>query len=207
MDFKKWEPVYETILEDFGFKREDDENAATILSHLLIGPNTASTDTLYELISEKDILVCGNAPTLASELDQVKVEDHVVIAADGATAVLMDRGIVPEVIVTDLDGDVEKEILANQQGSIAVIHAHGDNIETILTHAAKFKNIIGSTQAAPFANVYNFGGFTDGDRCVFLANEFNAKSITLAGFDFDDENVTEMKAKKLGWAKKLLGVV
>ena len=53
MDFKKWEPVYEAILEDFGFSREDDQNAANILSHLLIGPNTASTDVLEELISGK----------------------------------------------------------------------------------------------------------------------------------------------------------
>ncbi|ABE51194.1 6-hydroxymethylpterin diphosphokinase MptE-like protein [Methanococcoides burtonii] len=207
MDFKKWEPVYEAILEDFGFSREDDQNAATILSHLLIGPNTASTDVLEELISGKDVLVCGNAPTLAQELDQVKIEDHVVITADGATATLVDRGIIPAVIVTDLDGDVEKEIQANKEGSIAVIHAHGDNIELILKYAPRFKNIIGTTQAAPFGNIYNFGGFTDGDRCVFLAGEFNAASITLAGFDFDDENVTEMKYKKLGWAKKLLGVL
>ncbi|MCM1986176.1 6-hydroxymethylpterin diphosphokinase MptE-like protein [Methanococcoides seepicolus] len=207
MDFKKWEPVYEAILEDFGFLREEDENAATILSHLLIGPNTASTNVLEELISGKDVLVCGNAPTLAQELDQVKIEDHVVIAADGATATLVDRGIIPAVIVTDLDGDVEKEIQANQEGAIAVIHAHGDNIEQILKYAPRFNNIIGTTQAAPFGNIYNFGGFTDGDRCVFLAGEFNAASITLAGFDFDDENVTEMKHKKLGWAKKLLGVL
>ncbi|MCD4800799.1 MAG: DUF115 domain-containing protein [Methanococcoides sp.] len=207
MDFEKWEPVYKAILEDFGFSREDDQNAANILSHLLIGPNTASTDVLEELISGKDVLVCGNAPTLAQELDQVKIEDHVVIAADGATATLVDRGIIPAVIVTDLDGDVEKEIQANKEGSIAVIHAHGDNIEQILKYVPRFNNIIGTTQAAPFSNIYNFGGFTDGDRCVFLAGEFNATSITLAGFDFDDENVNEMKHKKLGWAKKLLGVL
>ncbi|MEL4304971.1 6-hydroxymethylpterin diphosphokinase MptE-like protein [Methanococcoides sp. LMO-2] len=205
MDFKKWEPVYEKILEDFEFSREDDENSATLLSHLLVGPTTVDTSTLEELISGKDALVCGNAPKLEIDLKEVNIEDYVIIAADGATAHLMDNGIVPHIIVTDLDGDVEKEIEANQQGSIMVVHAHGDNTEKLLRYVPQFKNVIGTTQAEPFANIHNFGGFTDGDRCVFLAHEFNAKSITLVGFDFYDKNVTEMKEKKLKWAQRLLG--
>ena len=41
-----------------------------------------------------------------------------------------------------------------------------------------------STQAKPMGKVNNFGGFTDGDRCVFLANHFKAKKIILLGMDF-----------------------
>ncbi|MGM0770157.1 MAG: 6-hydroxymethylpterin diphosphokinase MptE-like protein [Halobacteriota archaeon] len=205
MDFKKWEPIYEKILEDFGFSREDDENSAILLSHLLIGHNTIRTSTLEEMISEKDVLVCGNAPKLEIDLREVNIDDYMIIAADGATAHLIDNGIVPHIIVTDLDGDVEKEIEANQQGSIMVVHAHGDNTDKLLKYVPQMKNIIGTTQAAPFANIHNFGGFTDGDRCVFLSYEFYAKSITLVGFDFNDRNVTPMKEKKLMWAKKLLG--
>ena len=36
----------------------------------------------------------------------------------------------------------------------------------------------------PVKNVYNFGGFTDGDRSVFWAEEFGAKEIILIGMDF-----------------------
>jgi uncharacterized Rossmann fold enzyme len=36
----------------------------------------------------------------------------------------------------------------------------------------------------PVENVHNFGGFTDGDRCVFLAEEFGAKKIVLVGMEF-----------------------
>ncbi len=46
------------------------------------------------------------------------------------------------------------------------------------------KNCIGTTQATPIGKVNNFGGFTDGDRCVFLADYFNAKKIILLGMDF-----------------------
>jgi uncharacterized Rossmann fold enzyme len=46
------------------------------------------------------------------------------------------------------------------------------------------RHVIGSTQVMPVKNVYNFGGFTDGDRCVFLADEFGAKEIVLVGMEF-----------------------
>ncbi len=87
-----------------------------------------------------------------------------------------------------------------------VVHAHGDNMKK-LEAVKNMRDVIGTTQAVPLGNVHNFGGISDGDRCVFLAHAFGAGSITLAGFDFMDEKVTEMKKKKLRWAKKLIGMI
>jgi hypothetical protein len=204
MDFNEWEPIYESILKDMDFSREGDEQAALLLSATLNASNSADISELKVLIEGKDILVCGNAPVLAQELELINPADFVIIAADGATAVLVDKGIIPDVIVTDLDGDVEKEIIANKAGSIMVVHGHGDNIDKLHTYAPKLNRIIGSTQAAPLENVFNFGGFSDGDRCAYLAKEFGAASITLLGFDFDDENVNPIKKKKLKWARLLI---
>jgi uncharacterized Rossmann fold enzyme len=204
MDFNEWEPIYESILKDMGFSRKGDEQAALLLSAMLNASNSADISELKVLIEGKDILVCGNAPVLAQELELINPADFVIIAADGATAVLVDKGIIPDVIVTDLDGDVEKEIIANKAGSIMVVHGHGDNIDKLHTYAPKLNRIIGSTQAAPLENVFNFGGFSDGDRCAYLAKEFGAASITLLGFDFDDENVNPIKKKKLKWARLLI---
>lgn len=67
--------------------------------------------------------------------------------------------------------------------------------------------MVGSTQTVPLANVHNFGGFTDGDRCVFLAQEMGASAIVLIGFDFSDPHVNAIKMKKLEWARKLIDVV
>ncbi len=204
MDFKDWKPIYELILEDFGFSKEEDESAASLLTTLLTAVSPESPETLMQLIQGKDILVCGNAPTLKAELDDLQLQDYVIIAADGATSVLVDKEIIPEIIVTDLDGDVEKEIAANKQGSIMVVHAHGDNTEKLLRYVPLFSKVIGTTQSEPFGNIYNFGGFTDGDRATYLAHHFRAASITLAGFDFDDDSVSEMKKRKLQWAYRLL---
>ncbi|HWQ47377.1 MAG TPA: 6-hydroxymethylpterin diphosphokinase MptE-like protein [Methanosarcina sp.] len=210
MDFATWEPIYERILEDFGFDRTGDEKAALFLSGMLIEENTASLSELKARISGKPVLVCGNAPRLRSDLSEIDFLDFTIIAADGAAAVLMDMGIVPEVICTDLDGnseaDIEKEILACEHGSIVLIHAHGDNIDKLERYVPRFKRFIATTQAKPFDKVYNFGGFSDGDRCFFVAREFGANKIRLAGFDFEDSYVNPIKKKKLKWAKKLMGI-
>ena len=211
MDFAAWEPIYERILEDFGFDRAGDEEAAQILSRMLTEKNTASLSELKAVISEKPVLVCGNAPKLRKELSEIDLSAFVIIAADGAAAVLMDIGRVPEVICTDLDGnseaDIEKEILACEQDSIVLIHAHGDNIDKLEKYVLRFKRFIATTQARPFDKVYNFGGFSDGDRCVFVAREFGAEKIRLAGFDFEDSGVNPIKKKKLEWAKELIRIL
>ena len=211
MDFAAWEPIYERILKDFGFDREGDEKAAMFLSSMLTVKNTVSLSELEAVISEKPVLACGNAPGLRAELSKIDLSAFVIIAADGASAAFMDMGRVPEVICTDLDGnsesDIEKEILACELGSIVLIHAHGDNLDKLEKYVPRIKRFIATTQAEPFDKVYNFGGFSDGDRCVFVAQNFRAKSVRLAGFDFEDPCVNPIKKKKLKWAKELIGML
>ena len=103
------------------------------------------------------------------------------------------------------------------KGANIVVHAHGDNSDKIVNVTSFFTNVLGTTQAQPVGNVYNFGGFTDGDRAIFLAVALNASEITLAGMDFGDivtkysrpnlPTVTgpadEIKRKKLQYAEKL----
>ncbi len=92
MDFATWEPIYERILEDFGFDRAGDEKAALFLSSMLTEKNTVSISELKAIISGKPVLVCGNAPRLRIDLSEINFSDFTVIAADGAAAVLMDMG-------------------------------------------------------------------------------------------------------------------
>jgi uncharacterized Rossmann fold enzyme len=209
MRFEDWEPIYQEIIRDMGYDRVKDEYSASKLSDLLSGMDPSrivSLDSLQTLIKSKDVLICGNAPTLKAELNDIELTDYCIIAADGATEVLMNKGIVPDIIVTDLDGAVETEIEASRKGAIMVVHAHGDNIQVISRVLTRLYNIIGTTQSAPLKNVYNFGGFTDGDRCIFLARGFGASGITMIGFDFDDINISDIKKKKLGWARKLIAM-
>lgn len=199
--YDDWEPIYQEICEYFSFDPTEDDRAAHILADLTSQDATA---LLKNLIFGKTVTVCGNAPTLEQELDTIT---GVIIAADAASGVLIQHGITPDVIVTDLDGIEDEAITLNKKGTILVVHAHGDNIPRIRTWVPRMKGpLVLTTQGKPFNHIYNFGGFTDGDRAVYLAYEMQASDVKLAGFDLDDPEVTPMKKGKLQWARKLLSL-
>jgi hypothetical protein len=202
MQFSEWEPYYQEILEYFGIDRAGDEEAARLLASLLTCDNIIS---LASLTDGNDVTVCGNAPCLKDELGKIT---GIVFAADAAAEVLDTHGIRPDAIFTDLDGATDHFIELNREGTIIVIHAHGDNMPLLRHWVPRFPGkVVGTTQAAPLPHVYNFGGFSDGDRAVFAADELGASKITLVGFDLDDENVDPMKRGKLQWARKLLALI
>jgi hypothetical protein len=203
MQFATWEPIYLAILDDFGFSMSGDEDAAKLLAELLSGREDWLS-TADARVRGQSVVVFGNAPTLDRELDELQGTDAVFLAADGATAVLLRRGILPDIIVTDLDGSFPDILKANREGSIAVVHAHGDNLDALSRYVPQLEGVIGTAQCRPPEGLYNFGGFTDGDRSVFLAKELGAASIKLVGFDYEDDSVTPRKRRKLAWAKRLI---
>ena len=199
--FEDWEPYYLRILGDLGFDRAGDEEAARLLSALL--PRDSLT-TLERRIRGKTVTVCGNGPNLVAELDRIR---GTVIAADGAANRLFAEGIRPDAIVTDLDGATEAFVGMNRAGTVIVVHAHGDNRDLLRFWVPLFPGpLVGTTQARPFDRIYNFGGFSDGDRAVFLALALGAAEVALAGFLLDDPAVNPVKRKKLLWARTLLGL-
>jgi len=205
MEFSRWEIYYDQILADFGYSREEDERAARVLSGLLEGRSSAADD-LRVMIEGKVVTVAGDAESLGQEVDSLA---GVVISADEATSVLLAHDVVPDAFTTDLDGKIEDLVRANLQGAVAIIHAHGDNIDALREHVGKFEGqVIGTTQAEPSEGIFDFGGFTDGDRAVFIADHFGAEEIRLAGFDFENprkkDKDLKVKARKLDWAYVLI---
>jgi uncharacterized Rossmann fold enzyme len=202
MEFKDWEPYYCEILAYFGFDRAGDEKAARVLASLMSRDNLLS---LAALTCDNPVTVCGNAPCLKDELGTI---NGVVFAADAASDVLDDHGIRPDAVFTDLDGASERLLALNKEGTIVVVHAHGDNIELLNHWVPRFKGpLVATTQSTPLPHVHNFGGFSDGDRAVFAADELGAEKITLIGFDLDDKDVDPVKRGKLFWARKLLALL
>lgn len=206
MKYEEWEPYYKAILDDFGWTPEGDEEAARILSGMLPDPSEVLM-RIRVLVRGRSVLVCGKAPRLDRELEGLDRSKYTIIAADGSTSTLLKHNIVPDIIVSDLDGNHDDLLEANRKGSIIVAHAHADNIDKVRSMVPLLRDVIGTTQARPLDNVFNFGGFSDGDRCVFMAKEFGAANIRIIGFDLDDTNVTPKKLKKLKWARKLLAEI
>jgi uncharacterized Rossmann fold enzyme len=215
MNFIDWEPIYKQILKDFNFDREKDEKAAAILKDLLKPKDLLSENELTKLIMDKNVYIFGAGPDLDSALTS-ETYQGVLIAADGATSGLLKHDITPDLILTDLDGYIPDQLTANSHGSWVLIHAHGDNIPAIKSWVPKFDGkLLGTTQSTPDEgqNLFNFGGFTDGDRAVFLSAHFKAKKINLVAFDFKKIGEysynfkSEKKLRKLTWANLLIGMV
>lgn len=197
-----WDQYYVKILDYFGFSREDDEEAARLLSSILPGNDIS---LLTDTISGSDIIVAGNAPSLPDDIKKTDFEGKIVIAADAAARVMKKGGVIPNIVFTDLDGLDDDVLEMNDAGTILAVHAHGDNMPLVKSWVPKMKGpVVGTTQSTPLENVYNFGGFSDGDRGVFAAYELGAKSVSLIGFDLDDKSVDPVKHGKLMIARKLL---
>lgn len=216
MQFVTWFPYYQDIRKKMGYSTEEDQKAAYILSNL-IKRKFLDSKILDKKIRGKQVLAIGAGPNLDLYTSFIKKNrSFVKIVADGAVKFLIENNIKPDIVVTDLDGDLRFLVKAEKLGAIMVIHAHSDNVDLIRKYIPKFRKIIGTTQVMPVEHVYNFGGFTDGDRCVFLAEEFGAKDIVLVGMLFDAsigqyskaiiDNV-EVKREKLQIAKRLLQVL
>jgi uncharacterized Rossmann fold enzyme len=180
----------------------------------MIKRKALDTKVLQKKIAGKPVMVIGSGPGLEKNIKFIKRSTTFVkIVANGAVQALIERNIKPNIVVTDLDGNPSFLQKAEKMGSTMVVHAHGDNINRLKKLVPKFRHLVGSTQVMPVQNVYNFGGFTDGDRCVFLAEEFGAREILLVGMELGDhlgryskEGLVdiELKKKKMKAGKRLL---
>ena len=216
MEFVDWFPYYQSIRQQFGYSTQKDQEAANILSKM-IKRKALDKKVLQRKIAGKQVMVIGSGPGLERNLEFIKRNSKLTkIVANGAAQVLIERRIKPDIVVTDLDGNHSFLQKAEKMGATMVIHAHGDNVAMLRKLVPKFRQLVGSTQISPVEKVYNFGGFTDGDRCVFLAEEFAARDIILVGMEFGypiNRNSTgvvknqNLKNEKMKVARKLLEIL
>jgi uncharacterized Rossmann fold enzyme len=213
--FEVWEDYYKAIVQSMGYDRDRDEVVAHQLGNLLETrrEQLVPLAELRKMLRGQHVFVFGDGPSLADDILGFDFRS-VKVAADGATTKLMDRDILPDIIVTDLDGQVEDQVEANARGAIVVVHAHGDNQDAVHDWVPRFEGrLVGTTQSTPIEHVHNFGGFTDGDRCAFLCDHFGATSVILVAFNFDDtdqeylRSLGETKLRKLTWGGMLLSAL
>ena len=185
MTIRGWKTKFIEIRKEFGYKEVDDILSAKKLNLLI--KNKFFKKQFQDLISDKTVFIIGAGPSLSKSLVYIKKCKNVTkIVADGAVRALLEKDIKPDILVTDLDGDLKSIKKIGRTKIPIVVHAHGDNYNE-LDIVKEFSKVVGTTQTKPFGNIENFGGFTDGDRCVFIAEFFNAKKIVLVGMDFGQE--------------------
>ncbi len=217
MEFIEWFPHYQEIREQFGYSTEKDQEAAKVLSYMT-RRKALDLKVLRKKIHGKKVMVIGAGVNLEASIPYIKRNRNFTkIVANGAVQAILEHKIKPDVVVTDLDGNQLFLKKADMIGAIMVVHAHGDNISLMTKLVPKLRHVIGSTQVMPMNNVYNFGGFTDGDRSVFLAEELGASQIILVGMDLGNEigkyyskgtvQDSNLKRAKMKVARRLLAML
>jgi uncharacterized Rossmann fold enzyme len=208
MEWAEWRPIYLELMDDLGFDIRADVKSAEILSKLVLSKRIPDYSTIVEKLGQR-VSIAGPATSLEDDVSTLS-KGETVISAGSATARLIHMGIMPDIIVTDMDGDVSCEIEAIRGGALAFVHAHGDNMTRIEEVVPVLdRPFVPTVQCKPFGNVYNFGGFTDGDRALIMSSHFGVRNIRTIGWDLDrpygkEGSDPSMKRRKLLWAKEIL---
>ena len=107
----------------------------------------------------------------------------------------MERRLWPDIIVTDLDGEVPPEATANEAQCLSYWPTG-----TMCGRSQVVPRLNGwitpTTQVKPHGRLLNFGGFTDSDGRCELSRHLGARRINLLGFDF--ENPTPRGGSRAG---------
>ena len=186
-----WSRKYLDIVSNLGLDLHNDLEA-THNAHKMFEPKRDEISELVELLGRKiagrPIVIFGCGPSLDPQVRVLGTTlggtGATLIAADGATSALLEAGMNPHVIVTDLDGYMPDIVSASKNGALIILHFHGDNREAVEKYLPLMGDVVPVTQNKPTSVIRNFGGFTDGDKCLFLAAAFGASVILLIGMDF-----------------------
>ena len=193
-----WWPLQEEINLQFGFSKSREKVSSRLISRLY-----KPRGKLSNLISDNIVTIVGAGIT-----EEVVVPDGIKIAADGAVSACLERNIIPDIIVTDLDGNLPEMIWANREGSKIVVHAHGDNLVKLFEFSTEIQ-AISLTTTYPSSTTNCWGGFTDGDRSLMMSLNMGAKFVNLVGFNFEkigkySGDFSPRKLQKLSWARKIV---
>ena len=194
-----WWPLQEEINTEFGFSKSREKVSSRLISRLY-----KPKGNLSSILSNKIVTIVGAGITAEEDF----ITDGIKIAADGAVSACLERNIIPEIIVTDLDGNLPEMVWANKKGSKIVVHAHGDNLSRLFEFSTEIQ-AISLTTTYPSSGTDCWGGFTDGDRSLMMSLSLGAKLVNLIGFNFDkvgsySGDFSPRKIQKLSWAHKIV---
>ena len=117
-----WKRRYQSILKELSYSEKKDKESAVILDSIL--KKNSNNQKIIKLIQGKTVFVIGSGPSLSFAIPKLKkFKKSIKIAADSSLKPLLENGIVPDIIVTDLDGDEDAIKKLSKKKSIFVIHA------------------------------------------------------------------------------------
>ena len=151
MTIRGWKTRYREIRGMFGYKESDDIASAKKLNSII--KKKFPSSNFKKKIFGKTVFVIGAGPSLDNAITVMKKYENVTkIVADGAVQALIKHKIRPDILVTDLDGDIKSIKKIARTNIPIIVHAHGDNKER-LDIVKKFRNKTGTTQSEKFGRL------------------------------------------------------
>jgi uncharacterized Rossmann fold enzyme len=219
-----WRDEYAWIRDYLGIEESEDRRALEILQESF-DLRPCLLPELRERFSGRVSIVMGASESVLVDLERLRnlrglwEGEAFLVAADTATPLLLSRGMVPDIVVTDLDGPVEALVEASRSGSYLFVHGHGDNLRPLRDVLPLLGERVEPTTQVPMphGHVHNFGGFTDGDRSAYVSVALGARAVVLLGMCLrcgvsrlsavgkaDDGRWVERKRRKLVVAERML---
>ena len=215
--------VQDFVRQAFAWSEADDVDSALQLRDALEGHERWNSShresTLREvkqrLLAASRIVVIGAAVSV-EDLRSYDV-NTAFVAADGSVGALPDYSQLI-CVVSDLDGAKHLDAAA-AHGQTILVHAHGDNKSQWQDRIIRWNNlesppslILSHQVNQTIQGMYNFGGFTDGDRalCFILSLGVEAQKIELVGFNLERvgqwSGITnaQKKMQKLEWMGRIV---
>ena len=125
-----WKTKFKEIRREFGYREKDDYLSAKKLNSLL--KKKFSKKQLQDIITGKTVFIIGAGPSLSESLVYIKKCKNITkIVADGAVRALLEENMKPDILVTDLDGDLNSIKKIGRTKIPIIIHAHGDNYDRL----------------------------------------------------------------------------
>ena len=197
-DIEWWWDFQDRIEDQFAFSRIREDVASRFASRIFTQEGDIS-----DHVKDRDLVIVGAGINSFTDIPESDL-----LAADGALRACLERGTIPEFIVTDLDGYISDLIWASEHGSKVIVHSHGDNLAALYKYSSYIRPIC-VTSTYPSTGTSCWGGFTDGDRALMMALSLGCKSVQLIGFDFSkigdySGKYSPRKLEKLAWAEKIV---
>ncbi|MHA1228669.1 MAG: 6-hydroxymethylpterin diphosphokinase MptE-like protein [Candidatus Hodarchaeales archaeon] len=196
MKWKDWKTFYYNILTTLNIEEKSDIQSCKVLEDKLqpfMDLSFSRTQEKLRILFSYPLLIAGAGPSLENDvktlITSTTARTFSLVSCDGSTSLFKELNIKPDVVFTDLDGDHSSIEWGIKNGSLVIIHAHGDNITLVKSFISKNQNllskgaILGTCQCYTEKYLLNYGGFTDGDRAIFTAFHYQSPIIGLIGFD------------------------
>ena len=111
-DIEWWWKYQKDIESHFSFSKVREQLAVKLSSRYF-----KSNNDLGQLLYQQDVVIVGAGIT-----NQESIPERTVIAADGAVKACLQRDIIPDFVVTDMDGYISDLKYAFDNGCKVIIH-------------------------------------------------------------------------------------